>query len=334
MNVIDIAKNTRLAILLVVVLGISSCSKVIDIEIPASAEQVVVEGRIETGVPPIVILTKSARFFDNLAINNLGSYFIHGANIKVRSSDGDSVALIELCLNNLNLSQQDKQVVLNAFGFTTVDSTIPDICFYTVPDIVTYFSSGQAAFMGKEKTTYYLDIKAPGFKTETDSILVSSSTYIPKSIGVDSLGIKQHPNEAYRDSMAAVYAYFSVPDTFGNFVRYWTQRNSEPFYQPLSQSVYDDKLFVGLSIGLPVERGQPDTGDFDINIYSYFWKGDTVTVKWGNIDSKVYDFYYTLENDGGDSPFSQPVKIKTNINNGLGVWAGYATQYTKVIVPK
>jgi hypothetical protein len=98
--------------------------------------------------------------------------------------------------------------------------------------------------------------------------------------------------------------------------------------------VYDDKLFVGLSIGLPVERGQPDTGKFDINIYSYFWKGDTVTVKWGNIDSKVYDFYYTLENDGGDSPFSQPVKIKTNINNGLGVWAGYAAQYTKIIIPK
>jgi hypothetical protein len=330
-----ILRNLSIALIAFLLAGVSSCSKVIDIEIPASAEQIVVEGRIETGVPPVVILTKSARFFDNIQINNLGSYFVRGANITVRSSDGDSVALTELCLQNLNLPADQAQVILNAFGFTTVDSgKIPDVCFYTVPDIITYFTTGQAAFMGKEKTTYYLDIKAPGFKTATDSIHVTSSTYIPQSTGIDSLGTKQHPNPAYRDSLVAVYAYFSVPDTFGNFIRYWTKRNSEPFYQPLSQSVYDDRLFVGLSIGLPVERGQPDTGKFDINIYSYFWKGDTVTVKWANIDSKVYDFYYTLENDGGGSPFSQPVKIKTNIHNGLGVWAGYASQYTTLIIPK
>lgn len=316
-------------------IGISSCSKEINIEIPPDAEQVVVEGTIETNVPPVVILTKSARFFDNIQINNLGSYFIHGAAIKVTSSDGQQTELIELCLKNLNLSPQDAQIVLNAFGFTTIDSgTIPDICIYTVPDIATFFTTGQCSFMGKERTTYHLDIMAPGFQNSSDSIHVTSSTYIPKSIPVDSLGFKEHPNPAYRDSMIACYAYFSVPDTFGNFVRYWTKRNSEPFYPPLSQSVYDDRLFVGLTIGLPIERGQPRSNDFDLNTYSYFWKGDTITVKWGNIDSKVYDFYYTLENDGGDSPFSSPVKIKTNINNGLGVWAGYATQYSTIIAPK
>ncbi|MCW5908494.1 MAG: DUF4249 family protein [Chitinophagales bacterium] len=316
-------------------IGVSSCSKVIDITIPADAEQVVVEGTIETNVPPVVILTKSARFFDNIQINNLGSYFIHGAAIKITASDGQEVELIELCLQNLNLSPEDAQTVLSAFGFTSVDSgKVPDVCVYTVPDIATYFTSGQCSFMGKERTTYNLDIMAPGFKSSSDSIHVTSSTYIPKSIGVDSLGFKEHPNPAYRDSMISCYAYFSVPDTFGNFVRYWTKRNSERFYAPLSQSVYDDRLFVGLTIGLPVERGQPRSGDFDINTYSYFWKGDTITVKWGNIDNKVYDFYYTLENDGGDSPFSSPVKIKTNINNGLGVWAGYATQYSTIIAPK
>ena len=52
---------------------------------------------------------------------------------------------------------------------------------------------------------------------------------------------------------------------------------------------------------------------------TYFRKGDTATVKWSNIDNVTYDFFFTLENDGGDSPFSAPIKIKTNINNGLGV---------------
>jgi hypothetical protein len=57
-------------------------------------------------------------------------------------------------------------------------------------------------------------------------------------------------------------------------------------------------------------------------------------VKWANIDSRTYDFFYTLENDGGGSPFSSPVKAKTNINGGLGVWAGYSTKYYKIVIPK
>ena len=99
-------------------------------------------------------------------------------------------------------------------------------------------------------------------------------------------------------------------------------------------SVYDDKLFIGLSLGLPLERGQAPGSKFDINTDSYYYRGDTIKVKWTNIDSKTYDFYYTLENDGGNSPFSSPVKIKTNINGGLGIWAGYATKYYTQIIPK
>jgi hypothetical protein len=330
-------KNIAAYWLLAGVMGVSACSKVIDIEIPPDAEKVVVEGTIENNVPPVVILTQSARFFDKVKINDLGSYFIHGASVKVTSTDGQSIELTEYCLKNLNLPPSQAEVVLNAFGFTSVDvdsGKVPDVCVYTVPDIVSYFSTGQSIFMGKERTGYNLDIMAPGFQSSSDSIHVTSTTYIPTAIGIDSLAARQHPNPAYRDSLVACYAYFTVPDTFGNFVRYWTKRNSEPFYKPLSQSVYDDRLFVGLTIGLPLERGQPESNDFDINTYTYFWKGDTVTLKWSNISSPVYDFFYTLENDGGDSPFSSPVKIKTNINNGLGVWAGYASTYNTLIIPK
>ncbi|MFN8299842.1 MAG: DUF4249 family protein [Chitinophagales bacterium] len=316
------------------VVTVTSCSRVIDIDIPDSATQLVVEGSIDINTPPVVLLTKNSKFFDNININNLGSYFVHGAVVKVTASDGTQTELTELCLQNLNLPPEQQEVILNAFGFTKVDSaSIPDICVYTVPDIATYFLNGTCSFMGKERMRYDLDIMSPGFTSASDSVHVTSSTTIPTAIGLDSLGIRQHANPAYRDSMAAVYAYFTVPDTFGNFVRYWTKRNQEPFYKPMSGSVYDDKLFVGLSVGLPLERGQPDGADFDVNTDSYFWRGDTVTVKWSNIDSRTYDFFFTLENDGGDSPFSSPVKIKSNISNGLGVWAGYATKYYSIIVP-
>lgn len=330
----DNIKHTVLVAFFFAVAAIGSCTKEIDIDIPESAKKIVVEGTIENNVPPVVILTRSQRIFDNVNINDIGAYFVHGAQVSVRSSDGAQTELQEVCLQNLNLPPDQAQVLLNALGFTTLDSgSIPNICVYTVPDIVSFFLTGTCSFMGKERTSYDLTITAPGFNIGDDSIVVTSSTYIPTAIGMDSLGFKEHTNPAYRDSFIACYAYLTVPDTFGNFVRYWTQRNSEPQYKPRSQSVWDDKLFVGLSLGLPLERGQPKSKDFDLDTYTYFRRGDTITVKWSNIDSKTYDFFYTLENDGGDSPFSSPVRIKTNINNGLGVWAGYATKSYTVIAP-
>jgi hypothetical protein len=312
---------------------ISGCVKTVDVKIPDSAQQVVVEGTIENNVPPVVILTKSQKFFGTVDLNNLGNYFIHGAKIKVVSSDGSQTELNEFCLQGLNLPQAQQDILLGALGFSTVDSAnIPNVCVYTVPDIISYFVSGSCAFMGKERTTYTLDIVSPPVYGNY-SIHLSSSTYIPTAIGMDSLSIRE-ASEKYRDSMVSIYANVSVPDTFGNFLRYKTKRNHEPYYNPLGGTVYDDKLWVGLQLALPIERGQNPNAKFDLKTDTYFWKGDTVTVKWSNIDSKTYDFFYTLENDGGDSPFSQPVKIKTNIRNGLGVWAGYATKYYTVAVPR
>ena len=312
---------------------VSSCTKTIDVNIPDSADQVVVEGTIENNVPPVVILTKSQKFFGTIDLNNLGNYFVHGADVTVTGSDGTKTPLIELCLQGLNLPQDQQQVLLNALGFSTVDSAnIPNVCVYTVPDIASYFLNGTASFVGKERTSYALDIKAPGFHS-SDSIHLTSTTYIPRAIGMDSISIREANNPAYRDSMVSLYSNVSVPDTFGNFLRYKTKRNHEPYYIPASGSVWDDKLWVGLHIALPIERAQQPNAKIDYNTDFLFYKGDTVSVKWSNIDAKTYDFFYTLENDGGDSPFSQPVRIKTNINTGLGIWAGYATKYYSVIIP-
>lgn len=322
-----------LAFCVLYLFSVSACVKVVDVTIPASEQKIVVEGTIENNVPPIVILTKSQNFFGDIDLNNLGNYFMHGARIKVTGSDGTQTDLNEFCLQGLNLPKDQQDVLLGALGFSTVDSAnIPNVCVYTVPDILNYFLSGTCAFMGKERTTYALDIVSPSI-TGNDSTHLTSSTYIPTAIGMDSLTIREASDVHYRDSMVSLYANTSVPDTFGNFLRYKTKRNHEPFYNPQGGSVYDDKLWVGLKIALPIERGQNPNAKFDLKTDTYFWKGDTVTVKWSNIDAKTYDFFYTLENDGGDSPFSQPVKIKTNINNGLGVWAGYATKYYTVDIP-
>jgi hypothetical protein len=325
----NIFKKLRFTLMITIAsIAVVSCTKEIDVNIPNEAQRLVVEGNIEIGQPPIVLLSKSQNFFGNIDINNLSAYYVHDAKISVKSG-ADSVELIEYCLNNLPLTYEQKQQLLESFGFSISDSVpLPNICIYSIPDLFACVISGNCSMVGKQNTSYDLKIEAEGK-------VLTSTTTIPIAKGIDFLEVRPRPNAKPNDSLVSVFVNLTVPDTFGNFVRYWTKRNSEPFYLPASQSVWNDKLFVGLTIALPMERGYPRGAEIKPEDYSYFVKGDTVTLKWANIDSKTYDFYYTLENDGSGSPFANPVKVKTNINGGaLGVWAGYATEYYTINIPK
>ena len=320
----------------IIAIALTACSKVIKVDIPPSSQQVVVDGSIELNSPPIILLSKSQQFFGTTNLNNLGAYFIHGARVKVTASDSTSVNLVEFCLQDLNLPAAQRQQVLSALGYTSVDSANAlNICAYTVPDIVNYFTTGTCSFMGKQRTAYSLDIMSPPiYSGQHDSIHVTSSTTIPTAMGIDSLTIQPDPDPQYTDSFAAVYLYLTAPDTFGTYIRYLTKVANEPFYPPLGGSVYDEKLILGQTIHLPIERGQAPGATFNLNTDAFFPKGDTVTIKWSNIDGNTFNFFNTLESDGGNSPFSSPVKIIGNVNNGLGCFAGYATKYYSIYVPK
>ncbi len=305
----------------------TSCTKNVDITIPKDSEKIAVEGTIEIDRPPIILLTNSQGFFNNINLNNLGAYFVHDAKITI-VTEGDTIQLAEFCLNDLPASDEQKKQLLQNFGYKGDSALpIPNVCLYSIPDLINCILGGSCSFVGKENTRYDLRIEAK------DKVLTSYTT-IPKAAGIDSLTLRPRPKAPADDIYVAVYNNLTVPNTFGNFVRYWTKRNNEPFYLPGSQSVWDDKLFIGLKIALPVERGYQKGAKVEPEFYSFFEKGDTVTLKWANIDSRSYDFYFTLENDGGGSPFSAPVVVKSNINGGLGVWAGFASQYYTIVIPK
>jgi hypothetical protein len=70
--------------------------------------------------------------------------------------------------------------------------------------------------------------------------------------------------------------------------------------------------------------------------YPYFLKGDTVTVKWSNIDQAQYNFWNSLEYEENNelNPFANPIVVASNINGGLGIWGGYGSTYKTMIVPK
>ena len=309
----------------------SSCTKELTGSLPDYGTSTVVDGNIENGKPPIILLTRSTRVFGDLNVNDLGAFFIHGATVSMTvDSNPTPIPLEELCIQNLALNDTQKNQLLFSLGITAYDSsTVPNVCAYTLPiaELAAYFNTGSCPHCGTVGHTYNLTIKNHG-KTYT------ASTTIPVLASINSFSFRPDPKS---DTLVSILANITVPPTYGNFIRYWTKRNYEPFYTPYTGSVYDDKFFSGQTLNLPLDRGIPGyIANPDFNTLGYFWKGDTVVLKWAKIDSKTFDFFYTLENDGGSSPLSSPVRVKSNIvgDSVVGVWAGYSATYYTIAVPK
>jgi hypothetical protein len=68
----------------------------------------------------------------------------------------------------------------------------------------------------------------------------------------------------------------------------------------------------------------------------YFYEpGDTVNIRFMEINKDYYDFLYTLNiaRAGNGSPFQEPSNVITNINGGLGIFT-YTNYFEKVIIIK
>lgn len=297
-----------------------SCEQEITLDIPQEAPKLVVEGYIEPGLPPFLTLTTSLPFYGNIDFNDLAGYYVHGASITV--SDGtDSVSLSEYCLSEIPDALKPFVASYLGIQLDSLGDFPVDICMYTTDDVF----SGTPSFVGHAGKTYSLRISANGQS-------VHSSTSIPTLVPLDSLYYVPGENPA-NDSLVNVKAHVTDPPELGNYYRYFTKRNAEPYYPPYV-SVTDDNVINGQSFDFIVSRGQSPTEDFDQNTFGYFGKGDTVIVKFCTIDYSSFEFWLTLENDTGtDSPFSSAIIIRSNIDGGLGIWCGYGASYDTLYIP-
>ena len=69
--------------LCIISLFLFSCEEEITLELNQESEKIVVEGVIEQGFPPYVILSKNQGFFDPIDITTYANLFINDAEIKV-----------------------------------------------------------------------------------------------------------------------------------------------------------------------------------------------------------------------------------------------------------
>lgn len=283
----------------------ASCEKEVKFDLGSAAEKVVIEGTIETGLPPYVFLTKSIGFFSKVNLNTLSNSFLHDARITV--SDGSqSFVLREYQVDNGGIP----------FYFYSVDSA----------DIAAL------AFRGSAGKTYSLTVEYAGQVYE-------SVTAIPYAKALDSLWAQAPPPEElpkdHPNSML-LFARYTDPDTLGNRIRYFTKRNDQPFLPPY-YSVNDDAIINGSRIDIQLNAGFDRMDTINTETFGYFYKGDTVIVKWSAIDKGVFDFWRTLEFSYGatGNPFAAPVEITSNIRGGaLGVWAGYSNTFDTLVIPQ
>lgn len=303
-------------LLVLLLLFLSACEENLTIDIPAGQEQLVVEGHMEQGAPPVVVLTRSRPVFAGFSPADIEDSFVHGAQVVV-SRAGQSYTLKEVPA--AAFWPELRRVVSEQYGISESQlSSGSNFIFYV------YTSEELLGEVGK---SYQLRISHEGR-------VLTSSTTIPQLNPLQGLFLQPHPDPR-QDSLFTLYYSYRDPDTLGNSVRYFTKRNSEPFYPGYFASVFNDELINGVqNLTFPLDRGEPRGQTPDLTTYGFFGRGDTIIVRWAAMDLDHYRFWYTLENERNNngSPIGSPNTTRSNINGGLGVWGGYGVTYHRIVV--
>lgn len=290
-----------LFILLSFLLLFSSCEKSVDFNPDKITPKLVVEGTIENGQPPVIYISKSLDYFSAINPAILTASFVRDA---------------EVFVSNGTLTHKLKEYSIPApggynFYYYSIDSSNPG-----------------TAFTGELNKNYSLRIIWQG-NTYTASTTIPNTTR-----RIDSIFWKQSPAGNPAEKVALMIRA-TDPAGYGDYIRYFTRRNSEQLYPGLN-SVYDDQIIDGSTYEVQVERGVERTGSQPEG-FTYFNKGDTVTLKLCNIDKATFDFWRTMEftYSSVGNPFSSPTKVISNIKGGgLGYFGGYAAQYRTLIIPQ
>jgi hypothetical protein len=283
-----------------------ACEKEIKLDVQNQPAKLVVDASIENGTAPFVALSSSLNYFSSISAEELSGSFVHDAVVTV--SDGSKTVHLK------------EYSITDTSGFT--------VYYYTVDS-----TDLSAIMIGDFEKQYTLNI------TTKDGENYTSVTTIPAlTKKCDSLWWKPVP---FTDdtTLCALVLTVTDPPGLGNYVRYFTKVNSGRFLPGLN-SVFDDQVVDGITVTLQFDAGwdknsleNPATTDD----YGFVRRGDTVTLKYCNIDKASYIFWSTWEFawQSYGNPFSSPGKVLGNVSNGaLGAFSGYAVQYKTIIIPK
>lgn len=318
-------KRAHLLLLVPAVMLLIGCEKEITVELPDTPEQFVVEGTIEPGLPPFIILTRTQSYFEPLDAAAISNSFVRGAVITVDNGNGP-VQLDQLCTSALTPEQRVLFSEITGLDPALVSNA--DICVY---------STANTALFGEVGRTYDLRIEAEGK-------VLTSTTTIPNPVPLDSVWFQlaqQRPND---DTLGFAWGTLTDPDTLGNCYRWMARRISRrangsvedpTFISPLGNT-FQDKYVNGLTFDFSFIRGrqfysnQPEDENEEAGFYKV---GDTIAVKFVSIGFNEHEFYTSYDENVGSQGdlFGNPVNARSNISGGLGIWAGWGVYADTII---
>jgi len=299
----------------ILILGLLfSCTEEIDIAIPNSGSQFVVNGYIENNEPAKLLLTRSLPYFDPINDESVMTSFVNDATITISSSLGES------------------EVLLNSFGLTDT----------------WYYNYAGNSVIGQEGVTYTLDI------VKGDTVVSATTTIPQLApITRDSLRFLYRADDStycyllghWTDPDTTgncIRAFTKTKSIWGGFDEMEPYDGYDDFYISMLEGNgnYIDEYVNGWSFSFPMykgrgfwqEWGQQENEDEEVDGSSGattgFWNvGDSLTLKWSSVDRNSWDFWYSLEFNNPAGPFGAPSDANSNINGGLGVFGGTSSEY-------
>ncbi len=302
-------KNFRsLGLLVLGMVLFAACEKEIDLNVQGEGTKLVVQGRIEReinaatgeefGSPPIIILSKSIDFFGDIDSTALSEIFIHDAEVYI--SDGvDEVQLVEY-----DFRFAGGQALESSY-FYTLDTSNPS-----------------AFILGEFGKTYTLRVVWEGETYE-------SSTTIISPVPVDSIW-QQVANVPESDTIfTEIRGQYTDPVSRGQNYYYQTFSYLSDGEEGANYDDYfNDEVANDISIKFSLYSSDFFEDANSINRFGYWLPGDSMELRWSQVDYPSYEFINTKNFSEGSvgNPFGTPINVLGNVSNGaLGAFIGYGT---------
>lgn len=173
--------------------------------------------------------------------------------------------------------------------------------------------------------------------------IITAQSYIPEKVPIefiDTIRIKTESNEFLRFRFRV-----NDPSDIDNYymIGFEMEKSGEdPYNQPYLIYFSTEEPFVESyndNFGLISDilfRGQSQVMSFDIELYNFYNDPNKMYIHFFSISKDRFLYLATLQAqiEAGDSPFSEPVMIYNNIENGFGIFAGFSIYRDSVTIPK
>ena len=310
--------------LLLISIILFSCQEEITLDLPKADDKLVIEGSIENGFPPYIIITKNGGYFDAIDSDTYNDLFVN---------DIDSVKIWYF-----NEGEKVSKTLEQIVGLDSLPPIYTDLSYFENP--------GNYEF-SKEGRTYFLEIN-------WNNKVISSSTTIPEVTPLDCLWVEKSENND-KEFKYDIRGLYSDPADQNNFILVKSKRIQHFEYKDsLECQVKDrpdnslklldagsDVLINGESFETYFPRPRESGNPFPNSSYNAYhtkicnlgdtlvFKEDIVLIKYCQIDESSLKFWRGLVRQVGTNgnPFAEPLNLVSNITNGLGIFSGYGSAY-------